>query len=82
MKWKPVLMPRTIELESDATSQQTYGRFIVEPLERGFGTTLGNALRRTLLSLLQGAAVTAVKFDGVLHEAGNRNILGTDAFGL
>jgi len=67
MKWKPVLMPRTIDLETDGASQ-TYGRFIIEPLERGFGTTLGNALRRTLLSLLQGAAVTAVKFDGVLHE--------------
>ena len=67
MKWKPVLMPRKIELDS-ATASPTYGRFIIEPLERGFGTTLGNALRRTLLSLLQGAAVTAVKFDGVLHE--------------
>jgi len=67
MKWKPVLMPRKIELDS-ATASPTYGRFVIEPLERGFGTTLGNAIRRTLLSLLQGAAVTAVKFDGVLHE--------------
>jgi len=67
MKWKPVLMPRKIELES-GTASTTHGRFVIEPLERGFGTTLGNALRRTLLSLLQGAAVTAVKFDGVLHE--------------
>lgn len=67
MKWKPVLMPRKIELEG-STSSTTHGRFVIEPLERGFGTTLGNALRRTLLSLLQGAAVTAVKFDGVLHE--------------
>ena len=67
MKWKPVLMPRKIELESGMTSS-THGRFVIEPLERGFGTTMGNAIRRTLLSLLQGAAVTAIKFDGVLHE--------------
>jgi DNA-directed RNA polymerase subunit alpha len=67
MKWKPVLMPRKIDLDQ-TTATPTYGRFIIEPLERGFGTTLGNALRRTLLSLLQGAAVTAVKFDNVLHE--------------
>jgi DNA-directed RNA polymerase subunit alpha len=67
MKWKNVLMPRAIELDS-ATASPSYGRFVIEPLERGFGTTLGNALRRTLLSLLQGAAVTAVKVDGVLHE--------------
>jgi DNA-directed RNA polymerase subunit alpha len=67
MKWKPVLMPRTIELDTSSATP-SYGRFVIEPLERGFGTTLGNALRRTLLSLLQGAAVTAIKFDGVLHE--------------
>ncbi len=67
MKWKPVLMPRTIELDQESSTSQ-YGRFIIEPLERGFGTTMGNAVRRTLLSLLQGAAVTAIKFDGVLHE--------------
>ncbi|MEW5761955.1 MAG: DNA-directed RNA polymerase subunit alpha [Bacillota bacterium] len=46
----------------------SYGRFVIEPLERGFGTTLGNSLRRVLLSSLPGAAVTAVKIDGVLHE--------------
>ncbi len=45
-----------------------YGRFVVEPLERGYGTTLGNSLRRILLSSLPGAAVTSVRFDGVLHE--------------
>ena len=45
-----------------------YGKFIVEPLERGYGTTLGNSLRRILLSSLPGAAVTAVKIDGILHE--------------
>jgi DNA-directed RNA polymerase subunit alpha len=60
-------MPRKIEVEQ-SSAVPTYGKFIIEPLERGFGTTLGNALRRTLLSLLQGSAVTAVKFDNVLHE--------------
>src|SRR5690554_7819978 len=45
-----------------------YGKFVVEPLERGYGTTLGNSLRRVLLSSLPGAAVTSIKIDGVLHE--------------
>ena len=45
-----------------------YGKFIVEPLERGYGTTLGNALRRIFLSSLPGAAVTSIKIDGILHE--------------
>ncbi len=51
--------------------QNSYGRFVVEPLERGYGTTLGNALRRILLSSLPGAAITNVKFDGALHEFSN-----------
>jgi DNA-directed RNA polymerase subunit alpha len=50
------------------TEDGRYGRFVVEPLERGYGTTLGNSLRRILLSSLPGAAVTSVRFDGVLHE--------------
>ena len=45
-----------------------YGRFVLEPLERGFGTTIGNALRRVMLSSLPGSAITSVKIDGVLHE--------------
>ncbi|MFA9556507.1 DNA-directed RNA polymerase subunit alpha [Evansella sp. AB-rgal1] len=53
-----------VELSEDAS----YGKFVVEPLERGYGTTLGNSLRRILLSSLPGAAVTSVQFDGVLHE--------------
>lgn len=53
-----------IEMSSDFT----YGKFVIEPLERGFGTTLGNSLRRILLSSLPGAAVTSLKIDGVLHE--------------
>ncbi len=54
----------TEELSSDGK----YGRFVVEPLERGFGNTLGNSLRRVLLSSLEGVAVTSIKIDGVLHE--------------
>lgn len=53
-----------VELNEDAS----YGKFVVEPLERGYGTTLGNSLRRILLSSLPGSAVTSVQFDGVLHE--------------
>lgn len=52
----------------DITPAGTYGKFVVEPLERGYGTTLGNSLRRVLLSSLPGVAVTSVKIDGVLHE--------------
>ncbi len=52
----------------DLTADGTYGKFVVEPLERGYGTTLGNSLRRVLLSSLPGVAVTSVKIDGVLHE--------------
>ena len=49
-------------------NDRNYGKFVVEPLERGYGTTLGNSLRRILLSSLPGAAVTSVKIDGILHE--------------
>ena len=52
----------------EVNEDRTYGRFVVEPLERGYGTTLGNALRRILLSSLPGAAVTSVRIEGVLHE--------------
>ncbi len=52
----------------DLSSDGKYGRFVVEPLERGFGNTLGNSLRRVLLSSLEGCAVTSIKIDGVLHE--------------
>src|SRR6476619_7327454 len=54
----------TIEINDDAK----YGKFVVEPLERGYGTTLGNALRRVLLSSLPGAPITSIRVDGVLHE--------------
>lgn len=70
MKWRNLLMPKEI-VRDDATATLTNARFIVEPLERGFGLTLGNALRRTLLSSIQGAAVSAVRIKGVLHELSN-----------
>lgn len=53
---------------AEINEEETYGRFVVEPLERGYGTTLGNALRRVLLSSLPGAAITSVRIEGVLHE--------------
>lgn len=58
--------PKIECIESDENN--SYGKFVIEPLERGYGTTLGNSLRRILLSSLPGAAVTSVKIDGVLHE--------------
>ncbi len=67
MKWKSLTMPKKVEVD-EGTLTPTYGKFIAEPLERGFGATVGNALRRVLLSSLQGAAATAVRFDGALHE--------------
>lgn len=60
-------MPEGIERD-ETTYSSSYGKFIVQPLERGFGVTLGNVLRRVLLSSLQGAAITHVRIDGVLHE--------------
>jgi DNA-directed RNA polymerase subunit alpha len=65
--WRELIRPRRLEVEEGSLTS-TYGRFYCEPLERGFGTTLGNALRRVLLSSLQGAAITSIRIDGVLHE--------------
>ena len=67
--WRNLIKPKGLEFEKE-TGTQTYGRFIARPLERGFGQTLGNALRRILLSSLQGAAITNAKIDGVVHEFG------------
>ncbi len=64
--WRGVIRPRA--LEKSVKEGGTYGKFVVRPLERGFGITLGNSLRRILLSSLQGAAITSVKLEGVLHE--------------
>ena len=67
MLWKGFQRPKVLEYEHDTLTDQ-FGRFYAQPFERGFGTTIGNALRRVLLSSIEGAAVTAVKIDGVLHE--------------
>ena len=66
MKWKNLTMPK--QIVADPANQDQYGKFVIEPLERGFGVTLGNTLRRVLLSSLQGGAITAVRIEGVLHE--------------
>jgi DNA-directed RNA polymerase subunit alpha len=65
--WRELIRPRRLDVEEDSLAE-TYGRFSCEPLERGFGVTLGNALRRVLLSSLQGGAVTSVRIKDVLHE--------------
>jgi DNA-directed RNA polymerase subunit alpha len=67
MLWKGLQLPNRLDLEKE-TATPTFGRFTAQPFERGFGTTIGNALRRVLLSSIEGAAVTAVRIDGVLHE--------------
>ena len=65
--WKGFQKPKRLEADSETLSN-TYGKFYAQPFERGFGTTIGNALRRVLLSSIEGAAITAVKIEGVLHE--------------
>jgi DNA-directed RNA polymerase subunit alpha len=65
--WRELIRPKMLEVDRESITG-TYGRFSCEPLERGFGTTLGNSVRRVLLSSLQGAAIVAVKIDGALHE--------------
>ncbi len=64
MNWRDMIKPERVQV----TSSPTYGKFICEPLERGFGTTLGNTLRRIILSSLHGAAIVSVNFDSVEHE--------------
>jgi len=65
--WRSLIRPKRIEVD-ESTHTRFYGEFTCQPLERGFGITLGNALRRVLLSSIQGAAIVSVKIDGVLHE--------------
>jgi DNA-directed RNA polymerase subunit alpha len=67
MLWKGFQRPKRLEFERDTLTDR-FGRFYAQPFERGFGTTIGNAMRRVLLSSIEGAAITAVKIDGVLHE--------------
>ncbi len=65
--WRDLIKPKGFEVDRDSLKED-YGRFIIRPLEKGYGVTLGNSLRRILLSSMMGSAVSAVKFDGVLHE--------------
>ena len=65
--WRDLIRPKRLQVETD-TLRDSYGKFTAEPFERGFGTTLGNSLRRVLLSSLQGAAIASVRIKGVLHE--------------
>jgi DNA-directed RNA polymerase subunit alpha len=65
--WRDLIKPQNLEADERSLGS-TYGKFAAEPFERGFGITIGNALRRILLSSLQGAAISAVKIEGVLHE--------------
>jgi DNA-directed RNA polymerase subunit alpha len=65
--WKGFQRPKRLEFERETLTDR-FGRFYAQPFERGFGTTIGNALRRVLLSSIEGAAITAVQIDGVLHE--------------
>jgi DNA-directed RNA polymerase subunit alpha len=67
MLWKGFQRPKRLEFERETLTDR-FGRFYAQPFERGFGTTIGNAMRRVLLSSIEGAAITAVKIDGVLHE--------------
>ena len=67
MNWKNFQRPKRLEVDGETLSP-TYGKFFAQPLERGFATTIGNAMRRCLLSSIEGAAVTALHIEGVLHE--------------
>ena len=65
--WRDLIKPKTLEVDEKSLTA-SYGKFVAEPLERGYGMTVGNALRRVLLSSLQGAAIASVRIKGVLHE--------------
>jgi DNA-directed RNA polymerase subunit alpha len=77
MLWKGFQRPKRIEIESE-TLTSTYGKFTAQPFERGFATTIGNALRRSLLSSIEGAAITAIHIEGVLHEFSSIPGVGED----
>jgi len=66
-KWQTIIRPKRLEVNEETLSE-FYGKFVAEPFERGFGITVGNALRRVLVSSIQGAAITAVRIEGILHE--------------
>ena len=65
--WHELIKPERVEVDKDQLTD-SYGKFICQPLERGFATTIGNSLRRILLSSIQGAAITSIKIEGALHE--------------
>jgi len=67
MKWKSLHMPKSIEV-NEKTLTDDYGKFVIQPLERGFGITIGNALRRVLLSSIQGTAIDSIRIEGIHHE--------------
>src|SRR3981189_3793987 len=67
MLWRGFQKPKRLAVDTETLTEK-YGKFSAQPFERGFGTTVGNALRRALLSSIEGAAVTAVKIEGGLHE--------------
>ncbi|MGE3818683.1 MAG: DNA-directed RNA polymerase subunit alpha, partial [Isosphaeraceae bacterium] len=67
IRWRGLELPSRVECNREKTTD-TYGEFYVEPFERGFGHTVGNSLRRILLSSLEGSAVTKIKIQGVQHE--------------
>jgi DNA-directed RNA polymerase subunit alpha len=77
MLWKGFQRPKRIDIESETLSS-TYGKFTAQPFERGFATTIGNALRRCLLSSIEGAAITAIHIEGVLHEFSSIPGVGED----
>ena len=67
IRWREFELPSRVEADKESLSEE-YGRFVVEPFERGFGNTIGNGLRRVLLSSIEGTAVTAVRISGAQHE--------------
>ena len=75
--WKELVKPSKLNVET--SDDKSYAKITVEPLEKGFALTLGNALRRILLSSIQGTAVTAIQIDGVLHEFSSINGIREDA---
>ena len=66
-QWTDFQIPSRLQVESETLTER-YGKFFAQPFERGFGTTVGNSLRRALLASIEGAAITAVKIEGVEHE--------------
>src|SRR3990167_11091433 len=67
IRWRTFEVPKRLEVDKE-TLTPTYGKFVAEPFEQGYGTTIGNSLRRVLISSIDGAAVTNIRIDGVLHE--------------